>query len=175
MAAALPTTAQLRDAGVAFEALFLRLIDEHSWMGRRRAGGQRAKDALRRKLGLQGAGATLAAVALTPGKADMLAVFFRELQAWGDALSSPAALSLVQAAVTDAHEDGEADAALVSALGDLHDPSRIRQAIRARAEAQATGARVMAALQRQLDDVLAERQAYRIVRPSRAVAARSVR
>lgn len=142
-----------RRDGREFEALLLRLLDEESWHGRARVGGQCTKDVLRRAAdrtaNLAGVGTALAAMARHPDQRFRLAVLFEELHAWAES-KGHAAACLVTASTRESLEDGEADAALLAVMGTLPDRSKLERALRERAEQLAAGREVMAALRRQL-------------------------
>lgn len=157
-----PPPVDLRRDGLAFEQLVLRLLDESSWDGRARIGGQRTKDVLRRsadrQANLAGVGAALAALARHP-QADRrarLAVIFEELQAWAEAMGATDPC-LVTVATHEAREDGEADAALLAVLGTLPDRAKLERALRECAEQITARRRVMVALRVRLARLMAPR------------------
>lgn len=148
------TPPQSQRDGQEFEALVLRLIDERSWFGRARIGGQRTKDALRRSAGTRNLvtiGRTLASLARhSDAGLERVSALFEDLHVWAVSKSRPDPRGLAALSAQEAREDGEADAALIEALTGRPGQVAIESAIRERVEQIAAARRVLAALRRQL-------------------------
>lgn len=154
VAAAHPTTGS--NPGMEFEVLVLRLLDEASWQGRGRVGGQLTKDALRRPT-LRTIGDALARLARHPEKRGRVSVVIEQLHGWALALEPDGDGCLTRASMDDAREDGESDAALVPVLATTPNRVTLDRAIQERAEQIVSSQRVLRLLVQQRNALPAAR------------------
>lgn len=167
VAASVPRPESRRAAGEAFASLALRLIDEAVHKHTPMPGGQLTKDVLRqRTLSVVSYGSVLAALAMTDPEA--VVAIFSALSSWMMATTHGDVRPLTEAAIRDAKEQGEADAAVMAALatGERKDSFAIEHAIREQAESIAAAQALLVSLQHERTKVeTPKRPLYRVLRP----------
>lgn len=144
--------AESRRPGIEFERIFLTLLNEESWSGRARDGGQVTKDCLRRPT-LRTVGEVLAHIAANPQKRGRVNVIIEQLHGWALAHTPDGDGCLLHASETDAREDGESDAALMPVLSARRDRVALERAARERAEQIVASQRVLRLLHLELAKV----------------------
>lgn len=173
VAALVPNTEARRAQGEAFGAIALQLVSEALHKHSPMPGGQLAKDLLRqRTLSIVSYGSVL--IALASVDPDAAAAVFAALSAWVLSLAAPAAMPLTEAAVRDAKEQGEADAAVFAAMAaaERKDTYAIELAIREQSESVAAAQSLLRSLHQERAKIETPRRSlYRVVRPMAAGAA----